>query len=88
MAVEVALEQAAVLCIVGDQAEEQDHLSATASDRVAENSEDVHREKTASAALSRYYENQESTKAVDTNGGDRESVEESREIDAGHEETR
>jgi len=41
VAVEVALEQAAVLCVVGDQAEEQDHLSATASDRVGENGEDV-----------------------------------------------
>jgi len=55
--VEVALEQAAILCVVGDQAEEQDHLSATASDRVAENGEDVHREETAPATHSRYYEN-------------------------------
>jgi len=88
MAAKVALEQAAVLRVVSDQAEEQNHLSATVSDRVAENGEDVYREEAASAAHSRYHEDQESAEAVDTDGGDRESIEESGEIEAGHEEAR
>jgi len=88
MAAKIALEQAAVLRVVSDQAKEQNHLSAAASDRAAENGEDVHRKEAASAAYSRYHEDQESAKAVDTDGGDRESIEESGEIDARHEEAR
>jgi len=71
---------------VGDQTEEQNHLSATTSDRVAKDSQDVHREEAASATNSRYRENQESAEATDANGGDRESIEKSGEIDTRHEE--
>lgn len=88
MAAEVTLEQAPVLRVVGDQTEEQDRLSPAAFDRAAKNGENVHREEAASAAYPRYHEDKKSAETADTNGGDRESVEESRRIHAGHEETR
>lgn len=88
MASQIALEQAAVLRAVGDQTEEQDHLPPAAFDCAAKNGEDVHCEEAAPAAHSRHRKDQESAEAADANGGDHESIEESGEIDAGHEEAR
>lgn len=88
VAAEITLEQAPVLRVVGDQTEEQNHLSPAAFDRAAKNGQNVHREEAASAAYSRYHEDQKSAETADTNGGDSEPVEESRRIYAGYEETR
>lgn len=82
------MEQSAVLCSVGDQVEEQDHLSAASSYSSAEDCEDVLREEEASAEDSRHDEDQESEEAADTNGRDRVSAEEPGKVVAGHEETR
>lgn len=80
------MEQNAVLCIVGDQIEEQDHLPTAAFDRSSENNEDVYREETTSAEDSGSHEDKESEESTDSNGGNGQSIEKSREIIAGHEE--